>query len=221
MKLSLTLALASLGAALPLEERGPSVVVGYRTVSAAQAKIYKDAGNTLVWTQSQSSDQLGPGVYISPNLGDWPATPSDWYCVILADSTPWNPTNKAWVPERHNGKALWWNAGVAGMPSVSVAVLPSLLTTREQKKAANRAAYLREIGGSNFRPDNTVRLSIISGFRLLQLLIPPELIKDPNHLKTRTQCAAKTDEAGVRAIAAYGPVDWSRWPNVKGTPQRP
>ncbi|ATY59028.1 hypothetical protein A9K55_002230 [Cordyceps militaris] len=198
MKLSLTLALASLGAALPLEERGPSVVVGYRTVSAAQAKIYKDAGNTLVWTQSQSSDQLGPGVYISPNLGDWPATPSDWYCVILADSTPWNPTNKAWVPERHNGKALWWNAG-----------------------AANRAAYLREIGGSNFRPDNTVRLSIISGFRLLQLLIPPELIKDPNHLKTRTQCAAKTDEAGVRAIAAYGPVDWSRWPNVKGTPQRP
>ncbi len=33
MKFSLALALASFGAAAPLVERGPSIVVGYRTVS--------------------------------------------------------------------------------------------------------------------------------------------------------------------------------------------
>ncbi|KAM3466624.1 hypothetical protein MY5147_001949 [Beauveria neobassiana] len=197
MKFALALTLASFGAAAPLAERGPSIVIGYRTVSAEQAKIYKDAGNTLVWTKTESSDQLGPGVYISPKYGDWPGQPNGWDCVILADSTPWNPVNKAWVPEKNDqGQNLWWNAG-----------------------ATARAAYLKTIGGSNFTPENTVLLSQIQGFQLLQLLIPPQLVKDPKYLKTTTQCAAKSDTAGIEAIKKYGPVDWSKWPNVKGTPQ--
>ncbi|KAJ4145453.1 hypothetical protein LMH87_004303 [Akanthomyces muscarius] len=199
MKFPLALTLASLGAAAPLAERGPSIVVGYRTVSKQQAADYKAAGNTLVYTGSQSSDQLGPGVYISPKLGEWPGPDDGWYCAILADSTPWNPTNKAWVPKTdNNGKALWWKAG-----------------------ETNRAAYLKQIGGSGFKPENTILLSQIEGFPLLQLLIPPQLIKNPKVLKTTTQCAAKTDTAGVKAIAAHGNVDWSKWPNVKGTPQKP
>ncbi|MCQ8115629.1 hypothetical protein NP565_23960, partial [Vibrio parahaemolyticus] len=80
-------------------------------------------------------------------------------------------------------------------------------------------AYLKTIGGSNFTPENTVLLSQIQGFQLLQLLIPPQLVKDPKYLKTTTQCAAKSDTAGIEAIKKYGPVDWSKWPNVKGTPQ--
>ncbi|OAA56763.1 hypothetical protein ISF_07279 [Cordyceps fumosorosea ARSEF 2679] len=199
MKLFLPiLALVGLVTTSPLAERGPSIFVGYRTVSAAQAELYRKAGNTLVYTGSQSSDQLGPGVYISPNFGDWPGSPDGWVCAILADALLWNPVNKAWVPEFWNGKPLWW-----------------------KKNEANMVAYLKNIGGSNFVMTNTIRLSIIDGFRLLQLLIPGNMVENRKILNTRTQCAAKTDKKGIEAIKAYGSVDWSKWPNVKGQPQTP
>ena len=99
--------------------------------------------------------------------------------------------------------------------------IEAIFANNPGNEETNRAAYLKQIGGSGFKPENTILLSQIEGFPLLQLLIPPQLIKNPKVLKTTTQCAAKTDTAGVKAIAAHGNVDWSKWPNVKGTPQKP
>ncbi|RDL34767.1 Uncharacterized protein BP5553_07895 [Venustampulla echinocandica] len=179
-----------------LDKRGSSVIIGYRTVSAAQAQGYKNAGNTLAWSESRSSDQLGEGVYISPRIADWPGASTNWDCAILADSNAWNLVNKAWVPASDGCTPLWWKIG-----------------------DPNRPAYLKALGGSSFTPSNTALLSRIDGFELLQLLIPPQLLGAKGGLKISVQCAAKTDTEGIAAISIYGDVDWSSWLNVKGTVQ--
>ncbi|KAH0556558.1 hypothetical protein GP486_005585 [Trichoglossum hirsutum] len=181
-----------------LDRRAGSVVVGYRSVSKTQADAYKAAGSTLTWDGSQNSQQLGPGVYISPVYADWAGAANDpWYCVILADSDAWNLVNKAWIPGTDGCKELWWGKG-----------------------ADNRAAYLKDIAGPGATPANTVLLSQIDGFQKLQLLIPPELL-DANGggLKIKAQCAAASDTAGSDAIKAFGDVNWAGWLNVKGTVQ--
>ena len=63
-------------------------------------------------------------------------------------------------------------------------------------------------------------LSQIDGFQMLQLLIPPGLLGSSGGLRIVTQCAAKTDTAGIADISVYGAVDWSSWLNVKGEVQR-
>ena len=83
----------------------------------------------------------------------------------------------------------------------------------------NRPAYLTDIGGSTFTTSNTVRLSQIHGFELLQLLIPQQLLGTSGGLNIVTQCVSKTDEKGIAELEAYGVVDWSSWLNVKGAVQ--
>ncbi|KAI9662745.1 MAG: hypothetical protein M1829_006140 [Trizodia sp. TS-e1964] len=183
-------------AASPLQKRASSILVGYRTVSAEQALIYKNAGGTLVWSAPRSSQQIGPGTYLSPTLGDWPGAGTSWYCAILADSGPWNLANKAWVPQTDGCKPLWWAQGVPNIP-----------------------AYLTSVGGPGFALDNTVLLSQISGFQKLQLTIPQQLHGASGGLNLVAQCAAISDTAGVEALKAYGSADWASWPNVKGTVQ--
>ena len=39
-------------------------------------------------------------------------------------------------------------------------------------------------------------------------------------LNFKVECAAKTNRLGIDRIRQYGDVDWYRWLNVKGTPQR-
>ncbi|OAA45599.1 hypothetical protein NOR_03388 [Metarhizium rileyi] len=198
-KLWAILALVSSAVASPLDKRGPSVLVGYRTVSPAQAKIYIDAGNTLVWSESRSSDQLGKGVYISPHIGEWPASEEQWDCAVLADSNVWNIMNKAWVPkawaaDTGSCKPLWWALGEKG-----------------------RAEYLKELGGPTFKVSNTILLSEIEGYDLLQLLIPPQLLDPSIGLNIKVNCAEKKDEQGISTISQHGVADWVRWINVKGT----
>ncbi len=113
----------------PLEERDASLLVGFRGVSKvrqdpnrqmkqarltsitqAEADLYKKAGNFLVYDTtggpSQRIDQLGPGAYLSPSPGEWPAP---WVCAVHAVSaSQFNIRNKAWVPEKtSDGKPLW------------------------------------------------------------------------------------------------------------------
>jgi len=183
-------------AASPLKERGSSIIIGYRTISPGQAAIYQAAGDTLEWGGSFSSDQLGPGVYISPRIADWDAAPTNWDCAILADSNAWNLVNKAWVPSINGCKPLWWGKG-----------------------AQNRPAYLTDIGGPSFTPSNTALLSQAEGFQKLQMLIPPQLLGTSGGLNIKVQCAAKADADGIERISIYGEVDWSTWLNVKGTVQ--
>ena len=85
------------------------------------AKKYYDAGNTLVYIQGHSSDQLGPGAYISPIRADWPMADVNWDCAVLADSTAWNLVNKAWVPSVADDGCtpLWWAKGSEFRPESS------------------------------------------------------------------------------------------------------
>ncbi|KAI1450687.1 hypothetical protein F5Y02DRAFT_365557 [Annulohypoxylon stygium] len=187
-------------AALAIEKRGSSVLVGYRTVSAKQAQLYHDAGNTLTYNPElgRSSEQLGAGAYISPRRGEWPMSDSFWDCAILADSSAWNLVNKAWIPETADDGCtpLWYDAG-----------------------KPNRDAYLKDIGGSGFTSSNTVALSQIHGFQLLQILIPSMLMGKKGGLNLEVQCAAKTNQKGIEEISIYGDANWYSWTNVKGTPQ--
>ncbi|KAI3320492.1 hypothetical protein HD806DRAFT_506599 [Xylariaceae sp. AK1471] len=185
-------------AAFSLDKRGSSVIIGYRTVSPAAAKDYHDAGNTLTYKKGHSSDQLGPGAYISPIRGDWPMEDINWDCAILADSSAWNLVNKAWLPATADDGCtpLWWAKG-----------------------EPNRNAYLKDIGGPGFTTSNTVLLSQIDGFEKLQILIPPTLIGKSGGLNIVVQCAEKKNQQGIDEISVYGDVDWYSWPNAKGTPQ--
>ncbi|KAI9662758.1 MAG: hypothetical protein M1829_006153 [Trizodia sp. TS-e1964] len=158
-----------------------------------QVEIYRKAGNKLVWSPPQSSAQIGPGTYISPKLGDWLGEANGWYCAILADARAWGRVNKAWLPERDGGKPLWFSKGAANIP-----------------------AFLTKLGGPGFTLANTVLFSKIAELEKLQLALPEQL--QPG-LGLVTQCAKKTDTAGVKTLAAYGTVQWSSWPNIKGVMQ--
>ncbi|KAI0157857.1 hypothetical protein GGR52DRAFT_179179 [Hypoxylon sp. FL1284] len=182
-----------------LEKRGPSIVIGYRTVGQEAAKLYHDAGNTLVYSGA-SSDQLGPGAYISPIPEDWPLEGDQfWVCAILADSSAWNLVNKAWMPDESDDCGpLWYSQG-----------------------ETNRNKYLRDVGGQGFTTSNIVLLSKITGFHpeKLQILIPKAILGKKDGLKFNVQCAQQTNRQAVAEIAVYGNVDWYSWVNVKGTPQ--
>lgn len=77
-----------------------------------RAKAYIAAGNTLIFDSTGSSDQLGPGQYISPTFNDWPG---EWDCAILtSDPAAWNLANKMWVAATDGCDPplpLWWNPG--------------------------------------------------------------------------------------------------------------
>lgn len=189
---SLFVAIATVTDALPLARRGKSVLIGFRTVSAEQAEIYRKAGNKLVWSAPQSSAQIGPGTYISPKLGDWAGAANGWYCAIQGDSEEkWKLVNKAWLPEKDGDKMLWTPKGEPNVP-----------------------AFLKKLN-SSFTVDNTVLFSKILGFELLQLALPKKL--QPG-LGLAAHCAAKTDTVGVKALEALGIAQWSSW-TIKGVPQ--
>lgn len=72
--------------------------------------------------------------------------------MILADPKALDRVSKAWVPEQHEGKKLWYN-----------------------KNAIND--YIKQLNRS-WDPAKTLRLSIISGkgYNDVQMLIPPALL---------------------------------------------
>ncbi|KAL9074799.1 MAG: hypothetical protein Q9157_004265 [Trypethelium eluteriae] len=134
-------------AASSLIKRGPSVIIGYRSVNPDAVQSYQKAGNTLTYKKGSSSDQLGPGVYISPVLGDW--VMGSWECAILADSDAWNKINKAWVPEIADDGCtpLWWsNGGGSGFTTDNTVLLSKIDITGQQKLQLMIPAAL--IGGS-------------------------------------------------------------------------
>ncbi|KAI0394192.1 hypothetical protein F5Y17DRAFT_458232 [Xylariaceae sp. FL0594] len=193
------LSLIVTASALALDKRVQYIPIGYRTVLPGGAVAYHKAGDTLTYKASGSADQLGPGAYISPAIGEWAVGPTSWDCAILADAPAWNRVNKAWVPATADDGCtpLWWDKG-----------------------EKNRNAYLQEVGGKGMTTDNTVLFSKIQGFDLVQMLIPESLLGKSGGLNIHVQCAAKTDKKGIEQISAYGQIDWYSWNNVKGTPQR-
>lgn len=84
-------------------------------VHQGEAQLYMKAGNFLTYDTkggpSHRIDQLGPGAYLSPSPGEWPAP---WVCAVQAVSkTQFDILNKAWVPETADDGCtpLWDNNG--------------------------------------------------------------------------------------------------------------
>lgn len=63
--------------------------------------MYQEAGNTLIWSFTGSSDQIGKGAYLTEGLGAWFSPNTNYDCAIFADANKWNAVNKLWVPEIH------------------------------------------------------------------------------------------------------------------------
>ncbi|KAK7045979.1 hypothetical protein VNI00_006974 [Paramarasmius palmivorus] len=140
----------SVDAESPITPKGQNIIVGYRTVSKAQAEAYNKAG-TPVLPGPVMGIQLGNGVYTSPKAGDWAGPPDSWYCVIFADSDKFNPAAKAWIPQKSStGTKIWWNEN-------------------------NIGTYIKSLGISD--PSKTLRFSPIDGDdQHFQMLIPPALL---------------------------------------------
>ncbi|KAM3497143.1 hypothetical protein MY10362_009496 [Beauveria mimosiformis] len=81
------------------EKRGQNVIIGYRTVGKVQAEDYM-ARKTVTFTRPSEGQQIGDGVYTSPEPGEWAVTPAKpWYCAIFADAEALTNAAKMWVPK--------------------------------------------------------------------------------------------------------------------------
>ncbi|OAA72186.1 hypothetical protein ISF_01259 [Cordyceps fumosorosea ARSEF 2679] len=88
-----------------VDKRGQNVIIGYRTVAKEQAQDYM-AKKTLTLTRPANGQQIGDGVYTSPEPGEWPIHGSNpWYCAIFADAEALASTAKVWVP-----RETWWKS---------------------------------------------------------------------------------------------------------------
>lgn len=210
------------------------------------AEDYEKNGNKLVMDTRPrpSSDQLGPGVYISPKAGDWFPSPGKYVCALYADTTQWDPANKAWVPEKitvnfdtpsedDEGCIPAWWMGNGTWPQKDCMLLSLCLPLTDLMPCSvapefGRSKYLTQIGGPGFTADNTVLISQIDMRDLprtkLQMLIPGALLSGKNALRIRTECVKFDQSAGNGGADSFasidkGVVDWSSWVNVKGVAQ--
>ncbi|KAI0602097.1 hypothetical protein F4775DRAFT_588915 [Biscogniauxia sp. FL1348] len=189
----LTIALATQVAALPVEnatveKRAQNVLIGYRTVSSAQAQRYLLAG-TLTDDGNQIGTQIGPGVYTTPNAGGWPGSANSWYCAIFAEDTGLNNVNKVKIPQSFGGKKLWFG-GDAAIDEYIKSVVPSA------------------------DPNKTMRISKIDGQEeTLQMVIPPGLLNtNGGGLAISISCA--TDINDIPSAV----VNYDSWTKVFGSP---
>ncbi|KAI1326438.1 hypothetical protein F5Y16DRAFT_410843 [Xylariaceae sp. FL0255] len=186
-----------------LDKRGSSIIIGFRSVAAAEAQIYQQNGNFLKYSTTGGPahriDQLGPGAYLSPSPGEWPA---QWICVVQADSDFFAGLNKAWVPETMNNGCtpLWDNVGAPNRPGFLSNVMP----------------------GRGFTTSNTMLFSIIARVNNnpRQMLIPQSLVNS-NPQAFKVNCALDQEGLAERE-AIYGlagnVVDWDTL-GIAGVPQ--
>ncbi|KAK1507578.1 hypothetical protein CTAM01_02690 [Colletotrichum tamarilloi] len=97
----------SVGAA-PIDSRQfySRMTIGYRTVSAEQARQYNRDGRISFDPARALGNQIGVGVYTTPGPGQWPGNPGDWYCQITARKSKMKSIDKIWIPRDY-----WWNIG--------------------------------------------------------------------------------------------------------------
>ncbi|PYH88620.1 hypothetical protein BO71DRAFT_131630 [Aspergillus ellipticus CBS 707.79] len=184
--LSVALAITSYVSAAPVDlvERASNTIIGYRTVPKERGEAYNKAG-TVVWYPA-SGVQLGDVVYLSPGAGEWAGGATSMYCVIHADTTKWAAAKKAWIPETANGETLWY-------------------------KPTNIDKYLKDT--LHKAPDETLRLSKISGKEDLQLGIPKKMLGKTGDLGLTASCVDKVADLGTHTI------DYRTLANTVGTAQ--
>ncbi|KXH62172.1 hypothetical protein CNYM01_09306 [Colletotrichum nymphaeae SA-01] len=107
--------------AAPIDSRQfyARMTIGYRTVSAEQARQYNRDGRISFDAARALGNQIGVGVYTTPGPGQWPGNPGDWYCQITARKSTMKKIDKLWIPREY-----WWNIG--GMYDYAESNFPSI-----------------------------------------------------------------------------------------------
>ncbi|OLN97965.1 hypothetical protein CCHL11_02507 [Colletotrichum chlorophyti] len=177
-----------------LDKRAQNVIIGYRTVSAAQGQRYNQAG-TLTNDGNLIGTQIGAGVYTTPNRGGWPGSATSIislremrYCVIMADSAALSRVNKVQIPESFNGQTIWF------------------------KGQAVVDAYIKNVVPLA-DPNKTIRISKIEGaVDGLQIVIPPGLLNSNNGgLGITASCKNTVEELPDVNVA------FRQWPRLFGS----
>ncbi|KZL85058.1 hypothetical protein CI238_09714 [Colletotrichum incanum] len=170
-----------------LDKRAQNVIIGYRTVSAAQGERYNQAG-TLTNDPNLIGTQIGAGVYTTPNRGGWPGSASSMYCVIMADSAALRDVYKVQIPEFFNEERIWFK-GQAAVDGYIKNVVPQAV------------------------PNKTIRISKIDGGSgALQIVIPPGLLNSNGGGLGITASCKKTEQELPSVNVAF-----QRWPKLFGS----
>ncbi|CCF40083.1 hypothetical protein CH063_10748 [Colletotrichum higginsianum] len=194
--------------------QGARIVIGYRVVAEAEARIINDRNAPFrdPARDSEFGSQIGNGVYLGKAItraslpavthgwmttdqhmsavdkpGGWRETRgrTNYHCVFKADEDRFDDAAKAWVPSDY------WDKGEASI-----------------------ARYIR---GFDEHPDETVRISYIAGYgEALQMLLPTRMV-NADTLDFYARCFPSRAE-----LMAYEneSVDWTDW-NLYGEPGEP
>ncbi|KAF5343813.1 hypothetical protein D9758_016201 [Tetrapyrgos nigripes] len=177
-----------------------NVIIGYRKVDKLQAERYNKA-KTITDDKNEHGTQIGMGAYTSPGPRQWPGGSKDWDCVIQADADALDRVPKAWIPAEFNGEKLWNDHNLIDK-------------------------YIRGLD-SSWDPAKTLRMSIVDGFELDQMLIPPGLLnsnkggmglwascreeKEDKEKEDKEKEEKEKEDKEKKDIVVY-----STWKNVKG-----
>ncbi|PNS16970.1 hypothetical protein CAC42_4934 [Sphaceloma murrayae] len=174
-------------------------LLGFRVVNEQLAVKYSQNGNKLLFDptfQSSSSDQLGPGVYLSPDPYGWIASDTTlgvghWRCAVFANEAQWLRVKVAWIPRE-------WG--------------PDPPPGSTQQCDVGNCWYPVGTASQNagLTPANTVLLSAALGGNgpTLQMLIP-NLVANDASLNIETRCFNVVNQNGMRNLESYGTADWN------------
>ncbi|KAE8371138.1 hypothetical protein BDV26DRAFT_299062 [Aspergillus bertholletiae] len=193
--LAVAMALTGCAVGAPSTSNSRLVTIGFRRVSEEQAKQYQKAGDTLTLVKEVQGSELGQAVYTTPGRDDWPAGPTQWYCVIQAEEAALKKTDKIWIPEK-----VINDAKKAKDSKAKNQVIDAYIGQHDKKAKA----------GTKLNPQETLRMSVIGGSRdhALQMAIPPGLVGKKSPLKTTVHCVPPV---------IFGPaVNYNSWENVVG-----
>ena len=165
-----------------------------------------------MYIQRYSSDQLGPGAYISLEIAQWHMAGVNWDCAILADSTAWDHIDKALVPKIDDSccDLLWWAGRKLLMqfyPAAKKVNAEILLPNQNNQNEMNRNEYLKSVGIPRFTTSNKVLLSQIERLGKLQLLILLMSIGMCGGLNIQMLRTAKTSQVAIGQVSRYSDVD--------------
>ncbi|KAI1840297.1 hypothetical protein JX265_009350 [Neoarthrinium moseri] len=194
--IALAMVSTSLASPLDLQPRGDRIVIGYRTVSKAEADSIRKA-KTIVYDSKLSSGgkQNGEGVYLTSELGQWPPSHlDDEFCRVTADKDKVEKAKKAWIKQD-----VEWNED---------AVAKAIKDLEDDWKAKQ-----------------VLRLSKVKGKSYLQLVIPKDMVGHDlivHHTRGDLDFEAECRPEAKWTQADHQNIDWNDGPfekNVKGDKQ--
>ncbi|KAF3766684.1 hypothetical protein M406DRAFT_76140 [Cryphonectria parasitica EP155] len=191
----LAIALALAGSVQPsvirLEQRAP-FYFGWHATTQAKAEQMQKAGTMLYLGNSQKTNQLGPGVYLSEKLGAWSG---EVVCLFAADESKVAAAEKVKYPAKNRaGKNIQWD-----------------WTNYEGKKQGKYIQeYFQDVGA-----DMATSLRLSDWDNGIQLKVPEAMCGTANPLEiTIVECAPYADKDSMKNKDVV--VDFKSWPGWKG-----